>query len=146
MMVCPAALALIREREGLSLVATPDPQTKGDPWAIGYGDTRGVVPGMVITALEAEQRLQDRVKEFADAVSLVVSPKLNPNQFGAAVCFAYNVRNWQETPLFGFLAKGYTGLATQHWLLYEKADGVPMEGLLKRREAELALFQSPTAG
>lgn len=140
MILAPAALSLIREFEGLRLEAYLDPIGR---LTIGYGDTKDVVPGMVITALEAEQRLQDRVKEFADAVSLVVSPNLTSNQFSAAVCFAYNVRGWAETPLFGFLAKGYTGLATQHWLLYDKGDGKPMEGLERRRRAELDLFETP---
>jgi len=138
--IIPAALALIREFEGCSLHAYLDPI--GIP-TIGYGSTHDVTLGMVITAQEASERLQDDVKSFADAVSIIVSPKLTSSQFSAAVCFAYNVKGWEHTPLFGYLAKGYTGLAAQHWCLYDKADGRPMEGLERRRKAELALFQTP---
>lgn len=140
MILAPAALALIQEFEGLRLDAYLDPIGK---LTIGYGSTRYVTLGMVITEAEAETRLAEDVKEFADAVALFVSPKLTNNQFSAAVCFAYNVKEWQHTPLFEFLRLGYIWLASRHWLLYDKADGVPMEGLERRRAAELALFQTP---
>ncbi len=143
-MINERGLSLIREFEGLRLEAYPDPATSGDPYTIGYGCTHGVTPGMVITLEQANAWLDRDAKDVADEVSLVVSPSLTDNQFAACVCFAYNVKGWRETPLFGFLEKGYTGIASQHWLLYDKAAGVPMAGLERRRQAELALFQSGT--
>lgn len=52
-----ATLSHIKSFEGLRLKAYPDPGSKdGNPWTIGYGSTRGVKKGMVITEAEAEAR------------------------------------------------------------------------------------------
>ena len=44
---------LIKQFEGYSSKAYPDPATGGAPWTIGYGTTNGVKPGMIITAEQA---------------------------------------------------------------------------------------------
>ncbi|WP_236273088.1 lysozyme, partial [Escherichia coli] len=52
---------LIKQFEGYSSKAYPDPATGGAPWTIGYGTTKGVKPGMIITAEQAEKMLRDDV-------------------------------------------------------------------------------------
>jgi lysozyme len=51
-----AGLALIERSEGLQLEAYQD---VAGIWTIGYGHTRGVYPGMVMTQEQAQQALQD---------------------------------------------------------------------------------------
>lgn len=139
-----AGFALLKEFEGCALVAYPDPATGDEPWTIGYGCTDGVTPHMAITQEEAEQRLIKRVLEFCALVDQAVSRDLTDSQFTAAVCFAYNVKRWQSTPLFAFLKTGETERAESHWTLYCKANGKEMPGLKRRREAELSLFRATT--
>lgn len=53
MRISEKGITLIKEFEGCSLTAYPDPGTGGDPWTIGYGwthsvDGKPVKPGMMI--------------------------------------------------------------------------------------------------
>jgi lysozyme len=137
-----AGLALLKRFEGCKLEAYPDPATGGAPWTIGYGSTRDVVPGMMVTQAEADARL---VRDIADTdasvrAALPTSIALTDNQFSAFVCFAFNVKSWRTRPIFAHLARSDFAGALDHWLLYDKANGKEMDGLLSRREAERALF------
>lgn len=42
MRISEKGITLIKEFEGCSLTAYPDPGTGGDPWTIGYGWTHSV--------------------------------------------------------------------------------------------------------
>ncbi|ELJ7022281.1 lysozyme, partial [Salmonella enterica] len=53
MRISEKGVSLIKEFEGCSLTAYPDPGTGGEPWTIGYGwthsvDGKPVKPGMMI--------------------------------------------------------------------------------------------------
>lgn len=135
-----AGTSLIKNFESCKLASYPDPATGGDPWTIGWGCTRGVTPGMTINQEQADQLFIADIFRLSMAVRTAVHPTLNNNQFSAAICFAYNVKSWQKTPLFSYLKAGNFEKAVEHWMLYCKADGAVMAGLKRRREAELALF------
>ncbi|WP_369127544.1 lysozyme, partial [Xenorhabdus bovienii] len=54
MKISNKGLEFIQQWEGLKLKAYPDPATGGIPWTIGYGHTKDVKPGQVITEQQAE--------------------------------------------------------------------------------------------
>lgn len=63
-----AARDLVARNEGLRLRAYADPGTGGEPWTIGYGHTRGVRPGMVITQ---QQALDFLAEDMLEAVAMI---------------------------------------------------------------------------
>ena len=82
---------IIKSFEGLELTAYPDPGTGGDPWTIGYGTTRGVTQGMVVTAEEAEELLVDDLVAYERAVMTLLPVEMTQGEFDALVSFCYNV-------------------------------------------------------
>lgn len=94
-------LAKLKEWEGLVLHAYDDADPKrrklipGDPvkgtLTIGYGSTKNVKQGMVITKTQAEGRLTKDLAPFEKGVDQAVKVPLTDNQFAALVSFAYNV-------------------------------------------------------
>lgn len=134
-----AGMALLKEFEGCSLKSYQD---QGGTWTIGYGSTRNVVEGMTITSEIALNRLQTDVTNTEAMVKALIPVELTDNQYSAFVCFAFNVRGWTVCPLTQHLRRGDLEEAKSRWLLYNKVNGVHSDGLLRRRQAELALFLS----
>lgn len=134
-------------------------QLDGRPWTIGYGDTQNVWPGLRITEAEAEQRFEDRLaREFEPGVMKLVQVPLTGNEFSALVSFAYNAglgipASPKEEPrglcgstlLRKLNAGDYAGVSGE-WAKWNKSGGVVMRGLIARREAERALFETPGDG
>lgn len=58
---------------------------------IGFGSTKGVRMGMVITEEDAERRLNDDLEEAERAVDRLVKVELSEDQFDALVSFVFNV-------------------------------------------------------
>jgi lysozyme len=139
-------LDLIKKHEGFRSTAYPDPGSRdGKPWTIGYGHTRGVRKGMVITKTQATSFLRTDLKTAENAVNNAVKVGLNQNQFDALVSFVFNVGVGafkRSTLLKRLNAKNYTGAAEQ-FARWNKNDGRVMKGLVKRRKAEAALFNLP---
>lgn len=139
-------LDLIKSFEGCRLVAYDDlqpnktitsmSQVKGT-LTIGYGHTAGVTVGQVITQTQAENMLKSDMKKYEKYVTDNVKLELNENQFSALVSFCYNcgVGNLRT------LVKGRTvDQIAEAILLYNKASGKVLKGLVRRREAERKLF------
>ena len=135
---------LIKQFEGYSSKAYPDPATGGAPWTIGYGTTRGVKPGMVITAEQAEKMLRDDVAKFESGVSPLVTAPTTQGQFDAMVSLAYNIglgNFGKSTLLKKHNARCYTCAADQ-FRVWNRANGKVMNGLTKRRAAEREVYMS----
>jgi lysozyme len=123
-------------------------------WTIGYGHTAGVVPGMTITAAEADEFLRQDLEEFESYVTDLVEVDLNGDQFSALVCFCYNtgpgMAGFGGSTLLKLLNQGdFVGAANQ-FLVWNKGGGEPMLGLTRRRQPALtvkrpALAIGPTA-
>jgi lysozyme len=135
---------LIKSSEGLRLTAYPDPATGGEPWTIGYGTTRGVKPGMKITATQAEEYLKTDVGRFEPELAVLVNVPLSQNQWDALMCFVYNLgsANLASSTLLKLLNAGDYARAADQFPRWNKAAGKEMPGLSKRRAAEQALFLS----
>lgn len=135
---------LIKQFEGYSSKAYPDPATGGVPWTIGYGTTKGVKPGMVITAQQAEKMLRDDVAKFESGVSSLITAPTTQGQFDAMVSLAYNIglgNFGKSTLLKKHNARCYTCAADQ-FRVWNRANGKVMNGLTKRRAAERQVYMS----
>lgn len=135
---------LIKQFEGYSSKAYPDPATGGAPWTIGYGTTNGVKPGMVITAEQAEKMLRDDVAKFESGVSSLITAPTTQGQFDAMVSLAYNIglgNFGKSTLLKKHNARCYTCAADQ-FRVWNRANGKVMNGLTKRRAAEREVYMS----
>lgn len=137
-------IELIKQFEGYSSKAYPDPATGGAPWTIGYGTTKGVKPGMVITAQQAEKMLRDDVAKFESGVSSLITAPTTQGQFDAMVSLAYNIglgNFGKSTLLKKHNARCYTCAADQ-FRVWNRANGKVMNGLTKRRAAERQVYMS----
>jgi lysozyme len=149
MQISEKGLALIKQFEGCSLKAYPDPATGGSPWTIGYGWTRpvdgvAVHPGMEINQAKAEQLLRCGIVSYEQDISKLVRVRINQNQFDALVSLAWNIgtRAFSTSTLLQKLNVGdYPGAAEQ-FLRWVNAGGREMPGLVTRRRAERDLFLS----
>lgn len=133
---------LIKQFEGYSSKAYPDPATGGAPWTIGYGTIKGVKPGMIITAEQAEKMLRDDVAKFESGVSSLITSPTNQGQFDAMVSLAYNIglgNFGKSTLLKKHNARCYTCAADQ-FRVWNRANGKVMNGLTKRRAAEREVY------
>ena len=77
---------------------------------------------------------------------LRLAPNLNGNQakFDACVCLSYNIGlgNFQRSTVRQKILRGDWENAAEAFLSWSKAGGKVLKGLLRRREAEKALFLS----
>lgn len=143
MRTSPKGLELIKHFEGLELKAYPDPGTGGDPWTIGYGTTRGVHPGMVITEQEAEEMLQEDLRKFENAVLGLLPIELSQLEFDALVSFAYNcgAAALEESTLRKRLLAGEPRcwVYQKEFPRWNKGGSGVLQGLVRRRQAEADL-------
>ncbi|EPK6019535.1 TPA: lysozyme [Citrobacter freundii] len=139
----------IKDFEGCSLTAYPDPGTGGAPWTIGYGwthpvDGKPIKPGMTIKQETADRLLKTGLVSYENDVLKMAKVKLTQGQFDALVSFAYNVgsRALSTSTLLRKLNDGDVKGAADEFLRWNKAGGKVLNGLTRRREAERALFLS----
>ncbi len=138
-------LALTEQFEGLRLTAYQD---SVGVWTIGYGHTGpDVQPGLTITQEQASALLPQDVAGAVAAVNRLVTVTLTQNQFDALVDFTFNEGqgNLASSTLLRELNAGNTAGAAAQFLVWVYAGGVQVPGLVKRRQAEAALFQSESA-
>ena len=76
----------IKQLEGCHLKAYKCP---AGVWTIGWGHTKGVQPGQVITQAQADSLLQGDLLDYVNFVNNL-KLKLTQGQFDALVDFAYN--------------------------------------------------------
>lgn len=132
---------LIKRHEGLRLAAYLCPA--GVP-TIGYGHTKGVKLGQVITETEAEQFLRDDLSASEMEVERH-NLGINQNQFDALVSFVFNVGagNFRSSTLLKLvrLNPNHPDIERQfkRWVY---AKGRVLPGLVKRRNEEAKLYFS----
>ena len=148
-------IAVLKYFESCSLTAYPDPATGGAPWTIGWGHTGPeVVPGLEWTQRQASAQLVIDLASREMAVSKAVTAQITQGQFDALVSFLYNVGPGKQGVKDGLLvlksgnpssllrltnAGDFAGAGAQ-FRFWNKAGGIPMRGLTRRRFAEAALF------
>ena len=133
-------VSLIKSFEGCRLKAYKCP---AGVWTIGYGHTAGVKEGDTITQEQADEYLRNDLAKYEKAVlNYDGIYNFNQNQFDALVSFTYNcgVGNLKNLTQSG---KRTLAQIRERLLLYNKAGGVVLRGLQRRRAAEKELFDTP---
>lgn len=116
-----------------------------DPWTIGWGRTRGVREHDTCTQDEADQWLVEDVRHAEMDVETLITHPLTANQYDALVSFAYNLGgpSLAASTLRKLLNSGDVDGAAGQFGRWNKAKGVVLAGLTRRREAERRLFLTP---
>lgn len=142
-----AGVALIKRFEGLELEAYQD---IAGVWTIGYGHTASAKPGLKWTEQIAEAALARDLESREDAIGRLFGAPLNQNKFDALVSLVYNigVAALQTSTVRKRINSGESDFAiAEAWRWWNKArvNGVltTVQGLVNRREAEIALFMTP---
>ena len=134
------AAALIRQFEGCRLTAYRCP---AGIWTIGYGHTAGVKAGDTWTQEQAYRALEQDLETYRKAV-LIACPSLEryPNRLAACISLAYNIGTgaFASSSVARHINKGDYRAAADAFLLWVNAGGKKLEGLVKRRQAEQAIF------
>jgi len=136
---------LIKKFEGCKLKAYLD--SVGVP-TIGYGatyykDGSKVKMGDKMTQQEADDLLQFDIQEFSSHVKGLVKSTINDNQEDALISFAYNVglnKLKKSTLLKKVNANPNDETIQQEFEKWDKAGGVVLPGLLRRRKSEAYLY------
>jgi lysozyme len=158
MKIGPNGLALIKEFEGyhkrlsdgrckayLDKLPRPALWSKGynGLWTIGWGSTgKNVTEDTVWTRAQAETSLRGLAESHEQVVERLVKLPLNQSQFDALVSLSYNVGLHKCKTLVSLVNKGEFAKAADAFLMYDKAGGVSVSGLRRRRKAERKLFLS----
>lgn len=132
---------LLKRFEGCKLKAYKCP---AGIWTIGFGSTRGVQEGDVITQEEADVLLLVEAQEYLDE-ALRLSPRLRsatPGQQAAIASFIYNcgAGNYKKSTLKRNIDAGDFNEAKHSIKMWVKADGKVLRGLVTRRQAEADLL------
>lgn len=136
-----ACVDFVKSFEGFRATAYKCP---AGVWTIGYGCTENVSPGDTVTEAEAEQMLSDELLYASKAVDELVEVELTQNEYDALTSFVYNVgreafRNSTLLRMINNDDKEDCGPQFDRW---NKAGGVVLAGLTRRRAAERAMFES----
>lgn len=113
----------------------------GHPWTIGYGSTGpDIGPDTVWTKEQAEERSASDLTKFALG-ALALSPDLDKEpirRFAAIISFCYNcgLGNYKISTLRRRVNEGDWIGASEEILKWNKARGIVMPGLTRRRQAE----------
>jgi lysozyme len=141
MKISTSGIEFIKKFEGLCLQAYLCP---AGVWTIGYGSTqisgRSVTPKYVISKEIAEILLKNDLMRFETIVNERINVTLNQNQFDALVSHTYNTGG--SDTLFELINESASNDLIRNWIetRYTTAKGILLQGLVKRRKEEAALY------
>ncbi|KQO78107.1 lysozyme [Methylobacterium sp. Leaf90] len=137
--IAALCVALVGGFEGLRLKSyIPIP---GDVPTVCYGETRGIRMGMTFTKPQCDAMLLKGLDDFANGVERCAKQPMGDDQYAAHLSLAYNiglgayckstvVRRWNEGDRRG---------SCNAFLMWDKAGGRTVAGLVRRRQAERTL-------
>lgn len=158
--VSPMGVALIQQFEGCArrrpdgrYEAYADPGTGGAPWTIGWGATgtdgfapdpgARIGPGTVWTGAQCNARLEADLARYAAEVAKAIGPApTSQRQFDALTSFHYNTGAIARASLTRKHVAGDHAGAAREFARWVRAGGRVLPGLVRRREAEAALYRS----
>ena len=150
--ICEKGLSLLYGFEGkhtklpdgrykayLDIIAVPNIPT------IYAGLTKGVTMGMILTEDEGERMLRKELAVTEDAIERLVTVDLNQHQFSALTVLVYNigVNGFANSTLLKLLNQGKYSEVPAQMARWCNAGGKKINGLVRRRAAEAALFMEP---
>lgn len=132
-----------RKRRDGRVEAYPDPGTGGAPWTIGWGATGpGIGPGTVWTQDACDARLEADLAQFSREVADALhNAATTQHQFDALVSFHYNTGAIASATLTRRHKAGDFEGAAREFARWRFAGGRVMQGLVRRRAAEEALYR-----
>ena len=141
MRISQEGVNLIKHFEGCRLEAYKCP---AGVWTIGYGHTKGVKEGEAIEQEAAEAFLIEDLEAFEQAVARLVKVPVTQQQFDALVSWTFNLGagNLAESTLLRKLNNYQYAEVPEQMMRWVKAGGQVLDGLVRRRAAEAALFQN----
>lgn len=113
----------------------------GDVPTIGFGTTEGVKPGDRTTPTKALARALNDVSKFEGALKKCVKVPLHQHEYDAALQLSYNIGSkafCNSTVVKRWNAGDYEG-GCEAFLMWNKAGGKVIPGLVNRRQAERKL-------
>ena len=139
--ITPAALKLIKAFEGLKLDSYRCPAGIA---TIGYGHTGPDVRiPMTISEERADELLDNDLRRFRTGVEVMIEGvPTTDGQFSAMVSLAFNIglgKFATSTVLKRHKMKNHTGAANA-FLMWNRAGGKILAGLVRRREAERKIY------
>jgi lysozyme len=113
-----------------------------DHWTLGYGHTKGVEGGMTCSPEQAVQWLLDDVQDAENAVNQLVKIGLTQEEFDALVDLTFNigVEAFKDSTMLRLLNANEIEAASAEFDKWDMSGGKVVAGLLRRREADRALF------
>ena len=140
MKISQEGVDLIKHFEGCELEAYLCP---ANVWTIGYGHTFDVKEGDVIDQEAAEALLIEDLEEFEGYVNALVEIDLEQYQFDALVSWTFNLgpTNLRESTLLNRINYGPISDVPFQIQRWTRAGGKVLQGLVKRRAAEAALWE-----
>lgn len=136
------AINLIKQSEKLKLTAYKCP---AGVWTIGWGHTKGVKMGQVITIQEANRMLCEDVAVCESAVNRLVKSSINQNKFDALVDFVFNLGagNLASSTLLKLINNNPNDPAIKaQFMRWVHSGSKVLPGLVIRRERDVELYFS----
>ena len=137
------AIDLAKQFEGCQLEAYPDPMYGWKCATVGYGATgSAIVQGTVWTQAQADADLTYRMKGIGAHIDTLVQVPVSDEQKAAMCDLAYNIGlgAFERSTLLACVNVNHMQGAADQFMVWTKSNGVELEGLVKRRDAERALF------
>lgn len=137
------ACDLIRVYEGYKSIAYQD---SGGKWTIGFGHTSRVYAGLVCSRTQADAWLADDVKAAVSIVGSTIRRDLTDHQTAALIDLAFNIGagNFSRSTLVSQINIGKLDDVPHQISRWNKdAHGTVLPGLVKRRAAEVLLWNTP---
>ena len=138
---------MIKSFEALSLKAYHGKTDRAGVWTIGWGHTRGVKPGDVITRDKAEELFTADLEPVertlnADLVTGRLRPLVNQDQFDALCSFVFNEGSghYLDSTLRRKIKQGDIMGAAGEFKRWIYSNHKIAPGLITRRDAERRLF------
>lgn len=137
------AVGLVAQFEGTRFAAYPDPATRGAPWTICEGHTRGVKQGDTATRAQCDEYLRQDLAEANDAIDRCITAPLSVKQRAALISAVVNAgpplvcgSTLQRKANAGDQAGMCAELSRWTW-----AAGRQLPGLVRRRAEERSLCE-----
>jgi lysozyme len=149
----------VQSFETCRLRAYPDPKSGGAPWTCGWGSTIGVTQDTVWTQEEADRHFEYDIACAEALVRHYVTHEMTQCQFDAFVSIFQNVgpgkkgeksgiavlREGGPSTLLRKFNDGDIGGCETEWTKWVSPGTAVEHGLMRRRQAELAMFRGEPA-
>lgn len=111
-------------------------------WTIGWGHTKSVHSGMVITKQLAERYLHNDLSDASADLARYVNVPVTQNEYIALVDFVFNIgiSRVKSSTMLKYLNQGKYDLAASQIRRWTYCNGKVLPGLVARRKAETEKF------